>query len=122
MGPPPQFTDYLAEWYLLEQTESSIDDMVSKIDKAANRVGQEGVPVRLIATISVPSDEVFYGVFVAKCPDAVTMTCQRGGIPHDRLSDHVGARIRLEPTDCQGHQIESVAGNEAVSGFSADVA
>jgi hypothetical protein len=94
----PEFTDYLAEWYLPEQTELSVDDMVEKLAAAAFMVSEDGVPVRLIATISVPSDDFFYGVFVAQCADAVTMTCQRGGVPPHRLSDHVVTRIGLEPT------------------------
>jgi hypothetical protein len=98
MGTLSEFTDYLAEWYLPEQTELSIDNMVAKLEAAVSMVGEEGAPVRLIATVSVPSDEVFYGVFIAQCSDAVTMACQRGGVPHHRLIDRVGTRIRLEPT------------------------
>jgi hypothetical protein len=85
---------YLAEWYLPELTEQSVDDMVAKLDAAAVGVSHEGTPVRLVVTLAVPSDEVLYGVFGAKSPDVVTTTCVRAGVPHQRLTAHVGTRIR----------------------------
>lgn len=85
---------YLAEWYLAELTEQSIDDMVAKLDLAAANASDEGTPVRLLVTLAVPSDEVLYGVFGADSPENVTATCERAGFPHQRLSGDVGARIR----------------------------
>ena len=88
---------YLAEWYLPELTEQSVDDIVAKLDLAAANVSEEGTPVRLLVTLAVPTDEVLYGVFGAHAPEIVTATCQRAGLPHQRLSGDVGARIRNEP-------------------------
>ena len=85
---------FLAEWYLPELTEQSVDDVVAKLDVAALSVSEEGTPVRLVVTLAVPTDEVLYGVFGAQSPDIVTTTCQRAGVPHQRLSAHVGTRIR----------------------------
>jgi hypothetical protein len=85
---------HLAEWYLPELTEQSVDDMVAKLDIAATTVSDEGTSVRLLLTLAVPTDEVLYGVFCAQSADIVTATCQRAGVPHQRLSGHVGARIR----------------------------
>jgi hypothetical protein len=88
---------YLAEWYLPELTEQSVDDIVAKLDVAAKIVSDEGTPVRLLVTLAVPTDEVLYGVFGAHSQDIVTTTCQRAGVPHQRLSTHVGTRIRSGP-------------------------
>jgi hypothetical protein len=88
---------YLAEWYLPELTERSVDDVVAKLDAAAMSVSSEGTPVRLIVTLAVPTDEVLYGVFGATSGDIVTKTCLQAGVPHQRLSSHVGTRIREEP-------------------------
>jgi hypothetical protein len=88
---------YLAEWYLPELTDQSVDDIVAKLDVAASTVSDEGTPVRLLVTLAVPTDEVLYGVFGAQSPDIVTATCQRAGVPHQRLSGHVGTRIREGP-------------------------
>jgi hypothetical protein len=88
---------YLAEWYMPELTEQSVDDIVAKLDLAATDVTDEGTPVRLLVTLSVPTDEVLYGVFRAYSSEIVTTTCQRAGVPHQRLSGDVGARIRNGP-------------------------
>jgi hypothetical protein len=88
---------YLAEWYLPELTEQSVDDVVAKLDAAATLVTSEGTPVRLVVTLAVPTDEVLYGVFGATSGDIVTKTCLQAGVPHQRLSGDVGTRIRDEP-------------------------
>src|SRR4029077_20047242 len=85
---------YLAEWYLPEITETSVDDVVAKLDAAAVTVSSEGTPVRLVVTLSVPTDEVLYGVFGAHSPDIVSKTCLQAGMPHERLSGDIGARIQ----------------------------
>jgi hypothetical protein len=90
---------YLAEWYLPEMTETSVDDMVTKLDAAAVTVSSRGTPVRLVVTLSVPTDEVLYGVFGAHSPDIVSTTCLQAGVPHQRLSRAVGARIQ-QPFAC----------------------
>jgi hypothetical protein len=85
---------YLAEWYLPEMTATSVDEMVAKLDAAAVAVSAEGRPVRLVVTLSVPTDEVLYGVFGATSPDIVAQTCLRAGVPFQRISGDVGARIQ----------------------------
>ena len=96
MDSVPEMPNYLVEWYLPELTEESVDDIVAKLDVAATTVTGEGMPVRLLVTLAVPTDEVLYGVFGAHSPDIVTATCRRAGVPYQRLSAHVGTRIRPE--------------------------
>jgi hypothetical protein len=88
---------YLAEWYLPEMTETSVDEMVAKLDAAAVAVSREGTPIRLVVTLSVPTDEVFYGVFGATSSDIVAKTCLQAGVPYERLSGDVGARFQPDP-------------------------
>lgn len=88
---------YLAEWYLPELTDKSVDDMVAKLDAAAISVSSEGAPIRLLVTVAVPTDEVLYGVFGAHSPDIVSRTCLQAGVPHQRLSGDIGTRIRHLP-------------------------
>ncbi len=87
-------TCYLAEWYLPELTEQSVDDIVARLDTAAAMLTSEGTPVRLLVTLSVPNDEVLYGVFDASSRDVVTSACLQAGAPHQRLSEEIGTRIR----------------------------
>ena len=88
---------YLAEWYSPEMTTKSVDEIVAKLDAAAASVSTEGTPVRLVVTLSVPTDEVLYGVFGAHSPDIVSKTCLQAGLPYQRLSGDVGARIQQQP-------------------------
>jgi hypothetical protein len=88
---------YLAEWYLPELTDKSVDDLVAKLDAAAMSVSSEGAAVRLLVTLAVPTDEVLYGVFGAHSPDIVSRTCLQAGVPHQRLSGHIGTKIRHLP-------------------------
>ena len=85
---------YLAEWYLPELSEQSVDDLVARVDAAAASATEAGTPVRLLATLSVPTDEVLYGVFGADSQEIVSRTCSAAGAPHQRLSAHIGTRIR----------------------------
>lgn len=94
MGGSRESACYLAEWYLPELTEKSVDDLVSRLDAAAAVATGEGTPVELLITVSVPSDEVLYGVFGAGSQDVVSRTCLAAGAPHQRLSAQVGTRIR----------------------------
>ena len=87
---------FLAEWYRPELTDQSVDAMVSELDAAAALLNTRGFFVQLLVTLSVPVDEVLYGVFVADSPDLVNETCQRAGIPPQRLTPDVGARIQRE--------------------------
>ena len=88
---------YLAEWYLPELTDESVDDMVTRLDAAAVALSSEGASVRLLVTLAVPIDEVLYGVFGAHSSDIVSKTCLEAGVPHQRLSGGVGTRIRYQP-------------------------
>ena len=85
---------YLAEWYLPELDDQYVDDLVARLDAAAATVTEEGTPIQLLVTVSVPSDEVLYGVFGAGSQDIVSRTCLAAGAPHQRLSAQVGTRIR----------------------------
>ncbi len=85
---------YLAEWYLPELTEQSVDDIVARLDAAAATATGQGTPVQLLVTVSVPTDEVLYGVFGAASPEIVSRTCTAAGAPLQRLSPHIGTRVR----------------------------
>ncbi|HET7667840.1 MAG TPA: hypothetical protein VFK56_17580 [Mycobacterium sp.] len=85
---------HLAEWYLPELTEQSVDDMVARLDAAAAVLTGEGTPIQLLLTLAVPEDEVLYGVFGANSLDVVSRTCDSAGLPYQRLSRGVGTRIR----------------------------
>jgi hypothetical protein len=88
-----QVACYLAEWYRPEVTQHPLDDTVDKLDAVAATMRVEGSLVKLLVTLAVPADEVIYGVFAASSPDIVVHACRRAGIPLERLSSDVAARI-----------------------------
>ena len=89
----PQIAGYLAEWYRPEVTQQPLDDTVAKLDAVAAAMRVEGSLVKLLVTLAVPTDEVIYSVFAACSPDIVVQACRRAGIPLERLSSDVAARI-----------------------------
>lgn len=93
MGDVRATTSFLAEWYLPDLADARVDDIVERLHAAASGLASGGARVRLVATLSVPSDEVLYGVFDADSPDAVVATCEHAGIPQQRLSADVVARL-----------------------------
>jgi hypothetical protein len=86
----------LAEWYRPEVSEQPVDDIAARLDAGVTMMCAEGTPVRLLATVLVPTDEVLYGLFAAKSLETVIQLCDRAGIPAERLTDGVDARIALE--------------------------
>ena len=52
-----------------------------------------GSLVKLLVTLAVPTAEVIHAVFAACTPDNVVQACLRAGIPLERLSSDVAARI-----------------------------
>jgi hypothetical protein len=85
----PQPSCFLAEWYRPEVTSRMIEDMVAMLDAAAATMRAEGMQVRLLFTLAVPTDEVLYGMFSAYSAEAVVLTCDHAGIPIERLSSDV---------------------------------
>jgi hypothetical protein len=89
-----QLPCYLAEWYLPDFTVQTVDEIVARLEDAAATATGEGTPVQLLVTLSVPTDEVLYGVFDAQSQEVVSRTCLAAGAPHQRLSSQIGTRIR----------------------------
>src|SRR5262245_25022188 len=91
-----QLRCYLAEWYRREVTAQPVDDIAAQLDAGVAMLCAEGTPVRLLVTLAVPTDEVLYGLFTAHSPDIVIQACQRAGVPAERLSTRVDARMTLD--------------------------
>lgn len=87
---------FLAEFYLPEMTGQSVEATLSDLDAAVALMKAGGSVVQLLVIVSVPIDEVLYCVFVADSPELVIETCQRAGIPPQRLTPDIGTRIQHE--------------------------
>jgi hypothetical protein len=85
---------HLAEWYRSDLTDASVAEMVATLE-SATAVEDPDQPVRLILSMSVPTDEVLYAVFDAVSAAAVVDVCERAGLPPQRVTADVGTRIHV---------------------------
>lgn len=77
---------FLAEWYRSEFTDESLERTASRLGGSAATMSADGSPVHLLNVFAVPSDEVVFAVFSAGSATAVALTCDRAGLPAERLS------------------------------------
>jgi hypothetical protein len=79
---------YLAEWYRTEFTASAVDRFATVLASTAEAMSAEA-HVRLLMTVSVPTEDAVYGVFEAETSEIILRTCTRAGaLPH-RLTPRV---------------------------------
>ena len=83
---------FLAEWYGRELSDIAIDDFFSLLGATTEDVSTDAAPVRLVATLFVPSDDVLYGVFAASSSEVVVQACARAGMLPERLIPNVSLR------------------------------
>lgn len=84
---------YLVEWYQPPVTEAALSRTAAKLRASAATMSARGFPVTLLTMVSVPSDEVLFGIFAADCADSVGETCDRAGIPASRLATAMSTAI-----------------------------
>jgi len=69
------------------------DEAAIRLDEYAAVMCGEGSPVQLLITLAVPAEEIFFGVFAAGSAQFVSGACRRVGIPAERVTEAVDARI-----------------------------
>lgn len=89
----PRLPCYLVEWYRPQLTAGMLNDTAVRLDACAAALCAEGKSVQLLMTLAVPAEEVLFGVFAAGSVQSVTETCVRAGIPAERLSEAIDARL-----------------------------
>jgi hypothetical protein len=77
---------YLVEWYHSAIAEEPLDDTAARLNECAVLMSVQGTPVRLLNLLAVPTDEVLFGVFTADSASTVAQTCDRAGIPAQRVT------------------------------------
>jgi hypothetical protein len=90
-GPPLRC--YLVEWYRAALVGEAMDQFTAVLDQCAASIPRGDGLVQLLTVLTVPADEVIFGVFVATSPDLVATVCVQAGVPAQRLSAAVDARI-----------------------------
>ena len=89
----PNLPCFLVEWYRPELVSGQLDDTAARLAATTATMSVEGSPVQLLMTLAVPTDEVLFGVFAAGSENTVSEACRRAGIPAERLTKAVDARI-----------------------------
>ncbi|WP_246240474.1 hypothetical protein [Mycolicibacterium madagascariense] len=70
-------------------TDHAVSGFAHLLESMAAELSAETTPIRLLVTLSVPSDDALYGVFEAETSESVLRTCTRAGaLPH-RLTPQV---------------------------------
>jgi hypothetical protein len=77
---------YLVEWYRPAVIEEPLDETAARLNASAASMSSSDSPVQLLTMLAVPADEVLFGVFTASSANVVTQTCDRAGIPAQRVT------------------------------------
>jgi hypothetical protein len=89
----PHLRRYLVEWYRPDLTAGKLDHTAARLEECAATMRGEGSPVQLLMALAVPTDEVLFGIFAAHSAQVVSEACRRAGVPAERLTNAVDARM-----------------------------
>jgi hypothetical protein len=94
MGTPAlRMPCYLVEWYRPDLIEDQFGAALASLGNCMTSMIAEGMPVRLLMTVTVPSDEVVFGVIAANSEDVVAQLCNRAGVPAERVTAAIDTRL-----------------------------
>ena len=83
----PHLYCYLAEWYRAELwDEDKVDRTFAQLTRGAELTSRNGASAKVLMTLSVPTDDVFFCIFVATSLDVVAQACDHAGIPAERVT------------------------------------
>ncbi|MCW2655315.1 MAG: hypothetical protein QOE41_2118 [Mycobacterium sp.] len=83
---PTRLPCYIIEWYRPELTDDALDVALARLDTTVLTLSAQGVPIHILMTLAVPTDEVIYCVFAADSSASVIRACQAAGIPAGRIT------------------------------------
>ena len=83
----------MVEWYQPDSAAAILDAAVERLSQAA-----AASKVRLLMTLTSPSDETVFVVLAADCAETVVNVCQQAGWHTDRITAGVQARINVAPS------------------------
>lgn len=89
----PALPHFLVEWYRPAIAEEPLDQSVARLIRCAASISAAGSPVRLVATLAVPNDEIVLAIFDSAAEQSVAEVCRQAGCPAQRLTAAVEARF-----------------------------
>ena len=76
---------FLAERYWPGVRRADVANAEERLRRAADALTREGIPIRAMSSIWVPTDEVVLTLFEAGEEDDVRAVSRRSGYPFDRM-------------------------------------
>ena len=89
---------YLVEWYRPELVENQFSTALAALGECVTTMNAEGTPVRVLHTVTVPGDQVVFGVIEAGSESIAAELCCRAGVPAERLTAAVSTRLTRADT------------------------
>jgi uncharacterized spore protein YtfJ len=77
---------YLAEWYRSDLVEDQFSTALGALRECVTTMTSEGTPVRVLHALTVPSDQVVFGVIAAGSEAIAAELCRRAGVPAERMT------------------------------------
>ncbi len=77
---------FLVEWYRPDLIADRFEVGRVTLDEVMASWSADRTPVRLLLTLTVPDDQVVFGVVTADSADIVAQVCQRAGVPAERIT------------------------------------
>jgi hypothetical protein len=86
---------YLVEWYRPELIDDQFSTALGALGECITTMNSEGTPVRVLHTVTVPGDQVVFGVIAASSEAVAAELCRRAGVPAERLTAAISTRLTL---------------------------
>jgi hypothetical protein len=76
---------FVVERYLPSTGPEQLASLLDEVRRAARTMTEAGVPIRLVESLHLPSDETCFSLFDAPSEEALAETHRRAGISFDRI-------------------------------------
>jgi hypothetical protein len=91
--PIPPGPYFLAEWYRTDLEIDHVDHVTATLQRAAAERVEGSHRVQLLSVLGAPTDDVLFALFAASDARLVALVCLAAGMPTDRITAQVQARI-----------------------------
>lgn len=84
--------EFLVELYVARGDSAAVEGGAERARAAAEKLTDEGEPIRYVRAIFVPEDETCFFLYEAESADAVREATREAGLSSVRITEAIGAR------------------------------
>ena len=88
--------EFLVELYVARGDSAAVEGGAERARAAAEKLTDEGEPIRYVRAIFVPEDETCFFLYEAESVDAVREATRQAGLSSVRITEALGARKEEE--------------------------